>query len=314
MQINLPSTTFISVAIATYNGEKYLIKQLDSILTQSLPCHEIIIVDDASSDATWSILQRYQQQDSRIQLYKNEYNLGATKTFERAVNLCTGDFIALSDQDDIWMQDKLAILIKNIGHAKLIHSDALLIDGLGNPIKGSLLQFIEYTPIDSFFVRLIREGVHGCCLMMTREVANAAREIPDGFVYHDFFYNLTAASLGDIKTIYQPLMYYRLHDSNACGLYAEKSYQRAMSDYAKNLKNMELILDLAQFKMHRDEIYFYISYYKRFLNQEKSSLSFLCEANSKLGMKKMLGLLVNNYFGKSGVKFMYQLLNLIVKH
>lgn len=304
----------ISVAIATYNGEKYLEEQLDSILNQTLQPTEIIIVDDASKDSTWDILQSYANQYPIIKIFKNHQNIGATKTFEKAVNLTSGEFIALSDQDDKWMPEKLAQLFDNIGNAKLIHSDAKLIDDEGKAVSGSLLALIEYYPINSFFVRLIREGVHGCCLMMRREVAKVASFIPEGFVYHDFFYNLTAASLGEVKTLSIPLMYYRLHANNACGLIQEKSYNMAMINYAKNLKNMELLVNLPQFGIHRAEIEFYINYYKKFVFNKRSSLSFILEVRNKLGLSKALGLIVNNVFEKFGVKVMYTILHRLKKY
>mgnify|MGYP000031052653 CR=1 FL=1 len=295
----------ISVALATYNGELFLKMQLDSILQQSISIDEIVIVDDASMDGTVEIIKEYQITNPLIKLIKNPSNFGPTKSFEIAVNNCHGDLIVLSDQDDIWYKNKVAVLVSNIGNAKLIHHDASLIDDKGNKIGESLLEFIDYYPIESFFVRLMREGVHGCCLMMTKEVAFAARDIPAGFIYHDFFYNLVACSLGDIKTINLPLMSYRLHGNNACGLFAEKSYTRAMKDYSKNLNNMRLIVDLPIFNQYKSDIQFYIDYYSKFIYQQSSSIYFMSRVAKLLGLKKALGLFINNMFGKAGVKFFY---------
>ena len=100
----------ISIAMTTYNGEKYLAEQLDSILSQTHTDWELIICDDCSTDSTWQILQEYAQKDSRIKIYKNEQNLGFKKNFEKAIGLCTGDYIALSDQDDVWFPEHLSLL------------------------------------------------------------------------------------------------------------------------------------------------------------------------------------------------------------
>ncbi len=296
----------ISVALATYNGELFLKVQLDSILQQTLAVNEIVIVDDASSDNTVNIIKEHQRNYPFIKLIQNASNYGPTKSFGIAVNNCLGDLIILSDQDDIWYKNKVSVLVDNIGNAKLIHHDANLIDDSGNKIGESLLRFINYHPIESFFVRLIREGVHGCCLMMKKEVAYAARNIPAEFIYHDFFYNLVACSLGDIKTINLPLMSYRLHGNNACGLFAEKSYARAMKDYLKNLNNMRLIVDLPIFSQYKSDIQFYIDYYSKFIYQQHSSISFMFRVARLLGVKKTFGLLINNLFGKKGVKFFYE--------
>ena len=96
----------LSVALCTYNGEKYISKQLDSILSQYQRVHEIIIVDDCSSDGTIEILKKYASLNTEIKLYQNEATLGYLNNFEKAINLCSGDIIFLSDQDDIWFQEK----------------------------------------------------------------------------------------------------------------------------------------------------------------------------------------------------------------
>lgn len=299
----------ISIAMTTYNGAIFIATQLESIINQTVAPFEVIVVDDCSTDDTWYLLEQYAKKYPIIHIFKNEKNLGPTKNFEKAVNLCSGDYIALSDQDDIWFENKLEMMLDNIGDAMLIHHDAKLIDDNGQVIGDSLLKFIDYYHIADFFTRLMREGVHGCCLMMKKEVANAARYIPDGFVYHDFFYNLTACALGKVKTIYQPLMSYRLHHNNACGLFAEKSYDRAMKDYAKNLKNMKLIVNLPVFEKYKNDIEFYINYYSKFVNHNLSMPSFILLVKKKLGCKKAFALLINNVFGVRGVKFLYNIIN-----
>ena len=92
----------VSIAICTYNGERFLKKQIDSLLNQGYSNIEIIAVDDRSTDRTWDMLQEYAQKDKRVQTYQNEKNLGYARNFEKAITLCKGDFIALADQDDIW--------------------------------------------------------------------------------------------------------------------------------------------------------------------------------------------------------------------
>ena len=100
----------ISIALASYNGSKYIREQLDSILEQTYQDFELIICDDCSTDNTWQILQEYAQKDSRIKVFENERNLGFKKNFEKAISLCNGKYIALSDQDDIWIDNHLEVL------------------------------------------------------------------------------------------------------------------------------------------------------------------------------------------------------------
>jgi glycosyltransferase involved in cell wall biosynthesis len=105
----------ISIAMATYNGEKYIREQLNSILAQTEHDFEVVICDDVSTDSTLSILKEYEKKDYRFRIYENEKNLGYRENFNKAVSLCKGDFIAFSDQDDIWLPNHLQALKENIG-------------------------------------------------------------------------------------------------------------------------------------------------------------------------------------------------------
>ena len=110
-----------SVALCTYNGEKYLAEQLDSILTQTVPIDEIVVCDDGSTDNTISILEEYESTFPYLfKIYKNKENLGYTKNFEQAINLCDRDIIFLCDQDDIWLKEKVkTVLLFFIAHPKI---------------------------------------------------------------------------------------------------------------------------------------------------------------------------------------------------
>src|SRR5690606_18169426 len=108
------------IALCTYNGGKYLIEQLDSLVKQDYPNIEIIIVDDCSKDTTLSILNSYSLHYPNIKIHVNENNLGYKKNFEKAIQLCNGEYIALSDQDDIWKLDKISKLINSIEKSVLI--------------------------------------------------------------------------------------------------------------------------------------------------------------------------------------------------
>ncbi|WEK68447.1 MAG: glycosyltransferase family 2 protein [Candidatus Chryseobacterium colombiense] len=100
--------TKISVALCTYNGEKFLRQQIDSILNQTLHVEEIVVCDDCSTDKTFQILKEYQEKFPKIfRIYSNEKNLRSVKNFEKALSLCTGEIIFLSDQDDVWENNKV---------------------------------------------------------------------------------------------------------------------------------------------------------------------------------------------------------------
>jgi len=113
----------VSIALCTYNGDTYISSQLDTIINQTYGNIEIIVVDDGSTDNTLPILKHYEE-TGKIKLYRNNTNLGFIKNFEKAISLCTGDYIALSDQDDLWELNKIELLVNTIGENMLIFSDS----------------------------------------------------------------------------------------------------------------------------------------------------------------------------------------------
>ena len=105
----------VAVVMCTYNGEKFLREQLDSILRQTYPISEIIVQDDCSTDSTVAILRSYAARDGRVRVIVNEHNLGFNRNFRSAVMKATADFVAISDQDDVWMPDKVERQVEAIG-------------------------------------------------------------------------------------------------------------------------------------------------------------------------------------------------------
>ena len=103
----------IGIAMTTYNGEKYLKEQIDSILNQTVSDFELIVCDDVSSDSTMDILNDYAEKDDRVHVFRNEENLGFLKNFEKAIRICLdrgAEYVALADQDDIWAENHLEVL------------------------------------------------------------------------------------------------------------------------------------------------------------------------------------------------------------
>ena len=238
----------VSVAMATYNGEKYLVEQLDSILTQTHPIYEIIIVDDGSSDGTLSILNAYKDKYSNIKVYPNSENLGVVKSFERAIMLTSGDYIALSDQDDVWFENKVETLVNNIGDNLLIYSDAVVVDQKLNKISESNLAFFETArDFSKYRDYLFGNNVTGCTMMVNREILTETLPFPEfKIMFHDQYLALYAAFKSKIKKLNIPLMFYRQHDKNVAASYRSIPYSiiiknsGKMADDIKTIKNLEL--------------------------------------------------------------------------
>ena len=138
----MPNT--ISIAMCTYNGARQLREQLDSIAAQSRCPDELVVCDDCSTDATRAILSEFSASAPfPVRLHFNEQNLGSTKNFERAIDHCLGDLIALCDQDDVWLPGKLVALEAEFDRAPnvgLIFTDAEVIDEAGKPTGYTLWQ------------------------------------------------------------------------------------------------------------------------------------------------------------------------------
>jgi len=121
--------------MCTYNGAKYLSEQLDSILQQDYPLHEIIVQDDGSTDGTWTILEDYAQRESLIKLFRNEGTHGINGNFLSALKRATGDYIAISDQDDIWEKGKISKQVDFIGNSLMCGGFSKPFSTDGFPIK-----------------------------------------------------------------------------------------------------------------------------------------------------------------------------------
>lgn len=229
----------ISVVIATYNGEKYIQEQLDSILAQTVPAHEIIVVDDCSTDNTWLILNDYATRYAQIKIYQNSENYGVANTFDYALSLARGEYIALADQDDFWVPQKLEVLIKQIGDNLLIHSDAYVVNDKLQIISSSFLGTKAFTKkISNYFVF---NDVHGCTALIRRELLDLALPIPAGFYLHDHYLAIFAAALKKITYVDQPLIFYRQHEANVVGINKIDDYQEYQTHFKVLLDSLQLL-------------------------------------------------------------------------
>jgi hypothetical protein len=200
----------ISVALCTCNGAQYLRAQLDSVLAQQGVAFEVVVVDDASEDATAAILREYATVDARIRCFFNDYNLGPTANFELAMSRCRGDLIAPCDQDDIWRQDKLSRLSAAIGRCDLVYCDSRFIDAQGQAsggrISGNRTMLRGCNPLPFLFAN----SVSGHAVLLTRALFEHARPFPTD-AYHDWWLALCAAGSGGVVYLDEPLVAFRRH-------------------------------------------------------------------------------------------------------
>lgn len=205
----------ISVCIATYNGEKFIEEQLDSILPQLAVSDELIISDDGSKDTTLAIIKRYAEQDRRIRFFQGP-GKGVIANFEFAINQSQGDFIFLADQDDVWLPEKVQTTLKffqNHPEKYLVISDLVIVDEHLKEIEPS---YFEYRNVKlGLFHNIVKNKYIGAGMAFRSVLKNDILPIPAQIPMHDMWFGLIAETKNRSGLIPQKLTLYRRHASNA---------------------------------------------------------------------------------------------------
>ena len=194
----------VSIVMCTYNGERFLHEQLDSLLAQTRLPDEIIIQDDNSTDGTWSLLENYAARDPRIRLYRNQAGQGVNNNFFSALQRATGDLIAISDQDDIWEPDKIECQLAAIG-------DNLLCTCRTKPFTtdGSPVSYDPRTP-NYKLPRMLYTSIAGHTMLIDRRLLDM---VPDhhvvGKLYYDVILAMTASAMDSISLVDKVLVHQR---------------------------------------------------------------------------------------------------------
>lgn len=216
---NYNPNPLVSIALCVYNGEKFLEKQLQTLLNQTYKNLELIIVDDGSTDRSLDIIEHYAK-DKRLKLFINEKNLGYVKNFEKAIGYCSGNYIALADQDDIWHLKKIEILVNQVEDAVLIYHDSELID-IDGTVLGKMSDILNMYSGNSPLPFLFYNCVSGhSCLFRKDLVLKLGFFNP--LFYHDWWLAYVAASSGKIKYINQTLVKYRQHSLSSTDILNRK--------------------------------------------------------------------------------------------
>jgi rhamnosyltransferase len=234
----------IDVLLSTFNGECFIVEQLDSILNQTYVNFNLIIRDDGSTDNTLAILDSYKKRDNRIFILNDSLgNLGVVKSFEMLLNYSQADYIFFADQDDVWFSEKINIFISkclnhNIGSALLVYSDCLIADSNLN-VTGKHLNRSSHSAglnncLFNFFVQ-------GSCTMINKELKNLVLPFVDKVYVHDRYFHLMAELFGYILYVKEPTMYYRQHFNNQIGAY--KSSKNVIYKFLKSKNHFYLKKD-----------------------------------------------------------------------
>ncbi len=218
----------ISVALCTYNGERFLAEQLASIARQDRAPDEIVISDDGSTDETLRIAREFAQSaEIPVQIHRQSENVGSTKNFEAAVRRAKGDVIVLADQDDVWREDKVARLedaLRSRPDAAFAFSNAEVVGDDLSPLGHDLWEAVHFGGAEQ---RQFENGrapdvllrynvVTGATLAFRSEYRNALLPIPRGWV-HDGWIALVLSLLAPCVPISAPLIRYRQHAAQQLG-------------------------------------------------------------------------------------------------
>jgi hypothetical protein len=241
-------TTKISVALCTYNGARYLPAQLQSMLHQSRLPDEVVVRDDGSSDTTKELIEAFRATAPfPVHILQRDERLGSTKNFERVLRHCTGDLIALSDQDDRWKPQRLARsleLMEQRPAATLLFANGDLIDEQDHPMPGSLWQRFGFAgePLRRFtegdYGMLCRERcITGATVMLRRDTLTQALPIPEGWM-HDAWLGIVLSFHGELIALDEPLIEYRLHTQQQVGAVTSRWQVRATREAAAHWRRI----------------------------------------------------------------------------
>ena len=248
----------ISVALCTYNGDKYLADQLDSILSQENPVDEIVICDDGSTDETFSILKNYQTRFPAIfRIFINDENMGYVENFEKALSLCSGEIIFLCDQDDVWYSDKVSSITDFFNKNPSIGIVAHDLDLIGTYDGKKTFWELRHFSAEKKFSNqeLLKQILHkgnifpGMTLAITKETLQEYLPLQkvDSIIIHD--YELIIKALRDEKfgLISKPLGAYRQHDQQSIGFSENEKSQT--SELAKIQLRSEHLVRLQKYSI-----------------------------------------------------------------
>ena len=302
----------VDILLATYNGEKYIREQLDSLINQTHSNFNLIIQDDCSKDNTVEILKKYVQKDNRISFNINKENIGYIKNFEGLLNRVDSEYFMLCDQDDVWLPEKIEVSLKKImeTNSDLVFTDLQVVDESLSPMMSSLIRHSNTLKnilvYNDYRLIYLRNCVTGCTILTKKKFICKFIPIPIKFpMIHDWWMTLIVGLNGKIQYIDRPLIKYRQHGKNQVGIIGMKNYIQDFYEYREKY----IDLKLNQFNIYKENDNIFneelkklnidaIEYYeniknKKYLNFKMMNTFFRLYKMEYLGMRLKTHLLLN---------------------
>ncbi len=252
----------IDILMATYNGEKFLKEQIDSILNQTYSDFRLIISDDCSKDNTREILKEYEKKDERIKVYFQENNLGYVKNFEFLLTKVENDIYMLSDQDDVWLPTKVEHTYNKLKetNSDLVFTDLEVVDEKLNILYPSFNDYMKLSRKikkykGDYRLQYLYNCVTGCTLMSTKKFVDLILPLPidSKYAIHDTWIACTVANNGNVEYLDEKTIKYRQHGNNQVGI--EKiSHGFKKLDQVRNLF-IDVKLGLFETYVNNDRIF-----------------------------------------------------------
>ena len=257
----------VSVVLAAYNGGRFLAHQLNTVLAQTYTPIEIIITDDGSTDNTPDILRQYAAAHPQIKIHFNETNLGYIRNFEKAIGLASGDYIALCDQDDDWLPEKIEKLVHAIGDYPMVYCDSLLCNENLEAGGKKISDVANCLSFSSCLQQAVFCRVYGHATLIKRSMLQRALPFPE-VLPHDWWLSFVATLEGGILFYPEALVRYRQHSNNIFGAVGGK---RRKED--KDLKQEKQQKELADIRARIH--HFYHACPEKLVGEKKALLSLV---------------------------------------
>lgn len=296
----------VTIVMATYNGEKYLEEQINSILSSTYKEIELHIVDDGSSDFTIEILNRYKSlYPDKIYISQNKTNMGVTLNFLNAISNTSTDYIMLCDQDDVWNKDKVAKTLKRMKQMEIqfgkklpivVFTDACVVDSRLNVIHESFFRSGRLNPGLTDLAHMLMENkLIGCTVMINGAVRRVlkSKPLPKKARFHDGWLGLIGASLGKISFIEEATLLYRQHELNVVG---NRGFMSYVIDRVSSLKKQKEALLALQHQA--DE---FVNLYHDLIRDKNMDLIRQFANLYKYGFIKRRLLIIKYKYLKSGI-------------
>jgi glycosyltransferase involved in cell wall biosynthesis len=296
----------IAIVMATYNGEKYVGEQIESILASTYQDMELYIYDDGSKDNTVELLKSYETQyPDMVHVIQNEINLGHAMNFIHALTRTTTDYIMFCDQDDVWKQHKVATTLKRMRHMEAqlgkdnplaVFTDATVVDGNLDVLNQSFFCSGHLNPCRTDLPHLLMENkLMGCTVMVNAALRKVlqSKPLPQHARYHDWWLALIAAAFGRIGYVRESTMLYRQHGSNVVG---DSGFFAYVSNRVSNLHKQRESLE----ELYRQAGEFLQLYGDALPEEKQEILSQFASMKEKNGLERRILILRYGYW-KTGL-------------